>query len=218
MARLNRYWRVAVVAACFGAMGIGGILYALVLFPALRLLPGGRKAQARRVRAVIHHSFVALLATLRLGGVMRLERRNVELLRDAAGPVVVLANHPSYLDIVVMIAHLPQALCVVKSELWSNPFFGGVVRAAGYVRNDEPDRLIENCAACVAEGTPLIIFPEGTRSEPGKPLQFVRGAAHVALKSGAAIQPVLADQRVREHFRSVRTLAELIRTRGSAAS
>ena len=83
MARLNRYWRVAVVAACFGAMGIGGILYALVLFPALRLLPGGRKAQARRVRTVIHHSFVALLATLRLGGVMRLERRNVELLRDA---------------------------------------------------------------------------------------------------------------------------------------
>jgi 1-acyl-sn-glycerol-3-phosphate acyltransferase len=80
---------------------------------------------------------------------------------------------------------------VVKSALWSNPFFGGVVRAAGYVRNDEPDRVIEKCADCLAEGTPLIIFPEGTRTVPGEPVRFVRGAAHVALRSGAPIQPVV---------------------------
>ena len=190
MVTLNRWWRIAVVAVCFVAAGIGGIAYAIAVFPALRLLPGGPAARARRARVVIGHSFAALIAVLQGGGVMRLERRNIERLRDA-GPVLVLANHPSYIDIVVLLAHIPDAVCVVKSALWSNPFFGGVVRAAGYLRNDEPDRVIEKCAACLAEGTPLIIFPEGTRTAPGEPLRFVRGAAHVALRSGAAIQPVV---------------------------
>jgi 1-acyl-sn-glycerol-3-phosphate acyltransferase len=105
--------------------------------------------------------------------------------------VLVLANHPSYLDIVVLIAHIPDALCVVKRALYSNPFFGGVVRAAGYVRNDDPENLVEQCGAALREGQPLIIFPEGTRSVPGEPLHFVRGAAHVALATGVPIQPVL---------------------------
>ncbi len=190
MATLNRWWRIAVVAVCFVAAGIVGIAYAIAVFPALRLLPGGPAAQARRVRVVIRHSFAALIAVLRLSGVMRLETRNIEWLRDT-GPVLVLANHPSYIDIVVLLAHIPDAVCVVKSALWSNLFFGGVVRAAGYLRNDEPDRVIEKCAACLAEGTPLIIFPEGTRTAPGEPLRFGRGGVHVALSSGAAIQPVV---------------------------
>lgn len=190
MATLNRWWRIGVVAACFVASGIVGIVYAVAVFPALRLLSGGPAARARRVRRIIARSFAALIAVLQGGGVMRLERHNIEQLRDAR-PMLVLANHPCYLDIVVLLAHIPDAVCVVKSALWSNPFFGGVVRAAGYVRNDEPDRLIQSCAACLAAGTPLIIFPEGTRTAPGAPLRFVRGAAHVALKSGAAIQPVV---------------------------
>lgn len=189
MASFNRYWRIGVVAFCFTVMGIGGMLFALFLFPALALGPGGRAGHLRRVRAVVRHSFGVLISVLEAGGVMHLERRNLELLRR--GPVLVLANHPCYLDIVVLIAHIPDAVCVVKSGLWSNPFFGGVVRAAGYLRNDEPERLIETCAATLRAGTSLIIFPEGTRTAPGARLHFVRGAAHVALASGAAIQPIL---------------------------
>ncbi len=191
MATLNRHWRVAVVALCFAIMGVGGILYALAVFPLLRIGAGSRANHARRVRALIRHSFAGLLGVLRVGGVMHLERRNIEQLRANRGPVLVLANHPCYLDIVVLIAHIPDALCVVKRALYSNPFFGGVVRAAGYVRNDEPENLVEQCGAALREGQPLIIFPEGTRSVPGEPLHFVRGAAHVALASGVPIQPVL---------------------------
>ena len=158
MATLNRWWRIGVVAACFVAAGIGGIAYAIAVFPALRLLPGGPAARARRARVVIGRSFALLIAVLQHGGVMRLERHNIERLRGA-GPVLVLANHPSYIDILVLLAHIPDAVCVVKSALWSNPFFGGVVRAAGYLRNDEPDRVIENCAACLAGARRSSSFP-----------------------------------------------------------
>jgi len=190
MAALNSAWRSAVIGVCFALFGLGGILLSLTVFPLLRLAPGGRAASERRARVVVRGSFLALLALLQVLRILRLEKRNLSALRQT-GPALVLANHPSYLDIVVLMAHIPDAICVVKSKLWRNPFLGGVVRAAGYIRNDEPETLVPSCAARLAEGLPLIIFPEGTRSAPGAPLHFVRGAAHIALATGVPILPVI---------------------------
>jgi len=192
MSTLNSLWRVCVVAFCFALVGLGGLFYVATIFPALRLGPGGRAGHTRRVRAVIRRSFQGVVWILRAGGVMRVERRNADLLAASRGkPVLVLANHPSYLDILVLLALIPDALCVVKSYVWWNPFYGGVVRAAGYLSNDDPEKLVEACAVALREGSPLIIFPEGTRTSPGAPLHFMRGAARIALASGAAIQPIL---------------------------
>lgn len=192
MAALNSWWRACVVASCFAAVGLGSLVYVVTVFPALRLASGGRAGHTRRVRAVIGRSFRLVIAVLELGGVMRVKQRNADLLAASRGkPVLVLANHPCYLDILVLLALIPDALCVVKSGVWWNPFYGGVVRAAGYLSNDDPERLVEDCAAALRAGSPLIIFPEGTRSEPGAPLHFMRGAARIALASGAAIQPIL---------------------------
>jgi len=191
-AALNRWWRVGVVAFCFAAVGLGGLIYVVSVFPALRLAAGGRNGHTRRVRAVIRWSFGVVIRILEAGGVMRVEQRNADLLAASRGkPVLVLANHPCYLDILVLLALIPDALCVVKRGVWWNPFYGGVVRAAGYLSNDDPEQLVEACAEALRAGSPLIIFPEGTRSEPGAPLHFMRGAARIALTSGAAIQPIL---------------------------
>jgi 1-acyl-sn-glycerol-3-phosphate acyltransferase len=189
MARLNSGWRVCVVAFCFTLIGLGGPLFVVTVFPALCLSPGSR---ARRVRAFIHWSFGLVVRILEAGGVMRVEQRNADLLAASRGkPVLVLANHPCYLDILVLLALVPDALCVLKSYVWWNPFYGGMVRAAGYLSNNDPEKLVEDCAKALRGGSPLIIFPEGTRSSPGAPLRFMRGAARIALASGAAIQPIL---------------------------
>ena len=192
MAKLNSAWRVCVVAFCFTLVGLGGLFYVATIFPLLRLAPGGRAGHTRRVRAVIRWSFQGVVWILDAGGVMQVEKRNADLLAASRGkPVLVLANHPCYLDILVLLALIPDALCVVKSYVWWNPFYGGVVRAAGYLSNDDPEKLIEACASALRAGSPLIIFPEGTRTSPGAPLRFMRGAARIALASGAAIQPIL---------------------------
>jgi len=183
-------WRILIAAFCFAAFSIGGIALSFLLFPLFRLLPGGAAARERRARLVVRRSFGALLWTLQALRMLRIETRNLAALENS-GAVLVLANHPSYLDIVVLISHIRDAVCVVKSKVWSNPFFGGVVRAAGYIRNDEPEHVIANCVARLAGGLPLVMFPEGTRSAPGEPLHFVRGAARIALASGVPILPVV---------------------------
>lgn len=188
MRALNYAWRLAVTGACFLAFSVSAVAFSLLILPLLRLLPGERH---RRVRRVIRFTFAALVAVLRFAGVMRLEASGIERLRSATA-VLVLANHPSYIDVVVLLSLIPRATCVVKGELWSNPVLAGIVAAAGYINNDStPEELIARCDRALEAGDALIIFPEGTRTRPNEPLRFLRGAAHVALKSGRPIVPVL---------------------------
>jgi 1-acyl-sn-glycerol-3-phosphate acyltransferase len=112
----------------------------------------------------------------------------------ADGPAIVVANHPTYLDVMVLLSLTPRACCVVKNAHWSNPCFWGIVRSAEYVSNADPAELIEAGARQLAAGYTMIIFPEGTRSPaPNRLHAFSRGFAHMALKAGAPIVPVLMD-------------------------
>lgn len=187
IARLNYWWRLTVIGCCFATFGLGGMLLSFLVFPVLRLLPGSSHF---RSRWVIHKFFACLMWLLQRLGVMRLETQNIEALRDA-GPVLVLANHPTYIDVVALISFMPRANCIVKSALWRNPFFGGVVRAAGYISNNDPDALLDECAESLSGGSPLIIFPEGTRTTLGHPLHFARGAARIAHRSRVPILPTV---------------------------
>jgi 1-acyl-sn-glycerol-3-phosphate acyltransferase len=129
---------------------------------------------------------------LGVGGVMRVEKHNADLLAASRGkPVLVLANHPCYLDILVLIALIPDALCVVKSYVWWNRSTAAwcaprAISATMILRSSS-----KPAPSALRAGSPLIIFPEGTRTSPGAPLHFMRGAARIALASGAAIQPIL---------------------------
>lgn len=188
--RMNYFWRLGVTGSCFSLFGLGGALLTALVFPPLRLLPGGEAGRNRRTQALIQRFFALLIGLLRGLGVMRLELRNAEALRECRD-MLVFANHPSFLDVVVMLSLMPRSNCVVNSRLWSSPFWGGVVRAAGYIRNDAPESLVDECVAALDGGAPLIIFPEGTRSVPGGPLRMSRGAAHIALRGGRDILPVV---------------------------
>jgi 1-acyl-sn-glycerol-3-phosphate acyltransferase len=187
---LNYFWRLGVTGLCFTLFGLGGSLLTVLVFPLLRLMPGGEAERNRRTQALIQRFFALLIGLLRVLGVMRLELRNADALRQC-GNLLVFANHPSFLDVVVMLSLMPRSNCVVNSRLWRSPFWGGVVRAAGYIRNDAPETLVDDCVCALGGGAPLIIFPEGTRSVPGRPLHMSRGAAHIALKSGRDILPVI---------------------------
>ena len=93
-----------------------------------------------------------------------------------------LANHPSLIDVVVLISIIPNADCVVKAHLFKNPFLRGVVKNTGYISNADPEGLLVDCKKSLAAGNNLIIFPEGTRTKVGQAVKFQRGAANIALR------------------------------------
>lgn len=187
--RLAYCWRAVRTGLAFVVFGVGALIVAFVIIPVIRRAPGGRSDPTIRVQAVIHRGFRWFEWFMSVLGLIRVSRVEFErLLRD--GPRVVVANHPTLIDVVLMGASLPQADCIVKKAAWRNPYLRGVVTAAGYVPNDEGEKLVEACVSRLRRGRTLLIFPEGTRSPRRRLGRIQRGAAHVALRSGVPLHPV----------------------------
>lgn len=188
--RLNYCWRLVVTGICFLGFSVGSAVLSALVFPLVYCLARDPDIRHQWAQWFIHKGFAFMLLVLRAGGVMRLEIAGAERLRNARN-VLVLANHPCLLDIVVLLSLMPRANCVVKTSFWTSPWVGGVVRTAGYIDNSTPEQLIESCADSLRIGAPLVIFPEGTRTCLHRPLKFRRGAAHIALISRKKMLPVL---------------------------
>lgn len=187
--RINYLWRLVGTALSFSFFSIGGLLLSLLVFPPM-LLIRNREKRKKLARWCIHKSFQFFIRFMELMGIMRLSVEDGERLRTCDN-MLVLANHPTLIDVVALISLMPNASCVVKAALWRSPFLGGVVRAADYISNSQPEDLLQDCARDINSGNPLIIFPEGTRTRPGEPLRFLRGASYIALNSGRPLLPVL---------------------------
>ncbi len=174
--------------AAFAFIFLGGGLLAVTALPLIALAGGnGRETP----QSIIHACFRFYLKCLHGLGLLRIEIEGREWLAGSAGRLIV-ANHPSLLDVVILMALIPRAQCIVKHELWDHRLLGPLMRRAGYIRNDlDPSELVAACRLSLDIGSNLIIFPEGTRSRPGHLPRFHRGFANLATMTGAPIQLVV---------------------------
>jgi 1-acyl-sn-glycerol-3-phosphate acyltransferase len=187
------YWRIVATGLCFTLFGLGGIVLGLLVFPVLRLLPGGKDKHRARALRTIQGAMRAFIYVMRSVGVLTYDFEGVSRLGRPGQ--VILANHPSLIDVVFLIGFSPSSSCVVKQALWRNPVTRGPVNEVGYVSNSPTDLMIEKACRALEAGQSVIIFPEGTRTTPGRPLQFHRGAAVIAIKAAAVVTPVFIECR-----------------------
>lgn len=185
---IDRAWRTAATGLCFAAFGVGGLLMRGVAFPLLGLLVTEQARRTRWARACIHHAFRLFVALMRRLGVLTYELRGADRLQREG--LLILANHPTLIDVVFLMSFVKQADCIVKGALAHNPFTRGPVRAAGFVCNDSGAGMLEDCLQSLRAGNNLIIFPEGTRTprDGHQPLQ--RGAANIAVRGRRDVTPV----------------------------
>ena len=114
---------------------------------------------------------------------------------DLKRPYVFAANHQSAFDIFALLAALPKVKFLAKKELFAIPLFGLALGRAGSLPVDRSNRQaalksIDQAAQVVREGSSIVIFPEGTRSDNGQLLPFKKGGFVLAIKSGQPIVPV----------------------------
>jgi 1-acyl-sn-glycerol-3-phosphate acyltransferase len=193
-ARLEHLLRRLGTGLLFAIFGAGAVALAGAVIPMLAFRSKGEARELTSQR-LIHRAFglfVRLGIALRLLG---LKESGTERLERDAGLVV--ANHPTLLDIVFLISRMPQADCIVKRSAWRNPFLRGIVTAAGYLPNDGGEALVEACLERLRAGRSMVLFPEGSRSPEGGLGPFQRGAAHAALRSGCRVTPVVITCRPR---------------------
>jgi 1-acyl-sn-glycerol-3-phosphate acyltransferase len=184
-------WLIGKLFALAFIFGGGGVLAVglIVLSP---LIPGNRQERTQRCIRGIFRGYLWMLKFL---GMLTLCVDGKEMLA-AGGGRIVIANHPSLLDVVALMALIPRAQCIVKHQLWNHWFLGRLMRTAGYIRNDlDPELLVDACRLALADRRSLIIFPEGTRTILGGGVHFHRGFANIATLTGAPIQTVVISCR-----------------------
>lgn len=166
---------------------IGCILLQVYML-VLQLLPIGRI----RRKAWFHHAIYGFtrlfLSTMFTTRTRRLNPESETFKR----PAIIIANHQSFIDILLLLSTSPKLVMVTNNWVWNSPFFGRIVRYAGFHHAGRGyESLTESIQKDFENGYSVVIFPEGTRSEDCAIHRFHKGAFLVAEKLHADIVPVL---------------------------
>lgn len=170
-----------------GLISLTWNLAAVVLYPLLT-----REQGLAVGRAGISRGYELFWTLARWSGMLRIDSRALDVLRDEPG-LVVVANHPSMLDALILIGRLPRGACIMKASLMRNPFLGAGARLARYIRNDSTKGMIRLAVQDLQAGGQLVIFPEGTRTTQSPINPFRPGFTLIAKLAKAPIQTVFID-------------------------
>lgn len=167
--------------------GVGVVLNLLCL--PLLVLPL-RESRGAAVRGMIRRLFRAWLWWFQVSRCLRIGWRGFD--QSFAPRTVYIANHPTLLDATFLLARLPDTICIIKPGLMRSPAIGPVAFLAGFAAGETNVDLIRKVAKKVVAGRSLLVFPEGTRTEPGRLLGTLKpGYALIAERAHAAVQLIV---------------------------
>lgn len=185
--KFDRYWRIFATGLSFAIFGVFGTILTILLLPVLLLT---RESPARRKfgKLLLKLSFKSFLWGIQILGIVDLRTKNIDRLKTNGR--LILANHPTLIDAIILFSVIDNPNGVIKSTLFNNPSMYGLARIAGLIRNVEGPELIRKSIESITTGENLIIFPEGTRTKVMGQVTFKKGAAYIAIKGKFNIIPV----------------------------
>ncbi|AIJ32207.1 lysophospholipid acyltransferase family protein [Actinobacillus suis] len=172
----------------FVLFGVLGISYRIILSPYVKYVKNGDLShvlQARRSVGKIWAFFVKYLVAV---GVLEVEYHGFERL-GRKGQLMV-ANHPSLLDVVLIFSKENRLNCIVKKDLLDNPVMVDPIIACGFLPNSESEEVLEKSHQILQEES-LLLFPEGTRTGWDGVVNLHRGAVSIGLRSAEVITPII---------------------------
>lgn len=174
-----KYIRSILAVFCFFIFGIGAVILNFLLFPFI-------KNNKELCSDIIHNTwrfFVNLMMFLKL---FRLDVKNLEKIENK----VIVSTHPSFIDIVILIALIPRSTCFVKKELAYNPILKNLVTSIFITNEVELDELKAESKKMLDRGFNVIIFPSGIRHRRDEFPKIRKGASLVALNAGKNVVPI----------------------------
>lgn len=181
-------WRVARKIFVVAFFGTGTIIIGAIVFPILRLFNHSKnsfKKAGHKFISLTLDLYIHLMSWIRIS---TYKIDNLKTLRHIKGCVIV-ANHPSLLDVIYILAFVRDADCIVKSGL-KKSLVSVIVNNLYITNNIDFEIMQKDCVESLHNGGNIIIFPEGTRTPRVGSNQYKKGAARIALAAGANVQPL----------------------------
>ncbi len=172
---------------CFLVFGFGALLLSGIFFPPAFIFLREKNRRRRYFVRVIRVAWRVMLGRFRAFFLADSKLCPDATVFEKMRGNVVVANHPTLIDILFLVVSIPHSVCIVKNSLARNPFVAVLVRNA-FLPNDVPfSRLLENSQKLLNAGFNLVVFPEMTRTRLHTPSQVHTGAFHIALHARAPI-------------------------------
>jgi len=176
------------ITALYFFLFLGSALIVSLFLPVLVILPIRRTYKKLAINYAICY-FSRFI--LRIAFFIRKRYLHREIL-DFSKPSVIISNHQSQLDLLLLLGLHPKIIALVNWRVWHNPFYGLIVRFVDfYPVYKGLDYDFEALKEKVNDGYSILAFPEGSRSPDGKIKRFHQGAFRIAHELGLEIQPVM---------------------------
>lgn len=165
-----------------------GCIFLRVLIAVLYLVPVRKSSKQRLVCRLIQ---ITCKGILLLATAVKKEHINKANERFQH-PAIIIANHQSFIDILVLLSLSSKILMVTNHWVWHSPFFGAIIRYVDfYYIGEGYEQYMERMRKKVKKGYSIAIFPEGTRTYNGKMKRFHKGAFYLAETLQLDILPIL---------------------------
>jgi 1-acyl-sn-glycerol-3-phosphate acyltransferase len=168
---------------------LGGMLLIgnLAVLP-LALTP--RSLRQPIVQQLISGVFRLFLKGAERSGLMKLDLCGLDAINQQRS-LVLVANHPSMIDVFLVVSRVRRTVCLMKASIGTNILFGAGAYLAGYISNRKVDRMLRSAAAAAGNGQHLLVFPEGTRTTRQPVNEIKSGVALIAKRAMTPLQTIL---------------------------
>ncbi len=165
-----------------------GCMFVQSLILTALLLPISKSRKMDFIHYVVHtfcKCFLRVMVTTRLKSI-----NDVGETFDK--PAVIIANHQSFIDIIMLLGLNRRSVMVTNDWVWNSPFFGRIVRYLGFFNiSSGYETIVDTLKERVNRGYSIVVFPEGTRSEDCRIKRLHKGAFYLAEQLELDILPVL---------------------------
>jgi 1-acyl-sn-glycerol-3-phosphate acyltransferase len=178
-------YRVFMKAMSFFVFGLGTVALVFPVMPVLLLVSRSAEDFQKSARRLISASFRFFIGMMKRMGIVEFEAPDREFFKNQRSKIIV-SNHPSLLDMVMVISLIPNADVIVQGYVRKTILWGIVKRF--YIMNTlNFEELAAACKESLEKGNCLVIFPEGTRTRHNEKMRLKKGAARISLLTGAEI-------------------------------
>ncbi len=175
---------IQMIIFALGALSIG-----LLIIPISAIFLKGYEHR-RFCANVIHKSWKFFTIVMQKFASIKL--KTIGEFNNIKGKVIV-ASHPSLIDIVLLIGLIPNSLCLAKKDLLKNPVMYKIVKCLYIINDIDLDDFQTETKSALENGFNIIIFPTGTRTLPNEEIKLHKGAAQIAINADVDIVTITID-------------------------
>lgn len=164
----------------------GALILSWIVFPVLSVFIKGEK-QKKVFSNIIHKLWKFFTWLMSITKMVKVHAdENISKIQNK----IIVASHPSLIDIVFLIGMIPNSLCLAKKELLYNPVMRNIVKSLYIINDIDPEIFKKSAKEVLDEGYNIIIFPTGTRTLPDEKIKIHKGAALLAISNNVNIVPI----------------------------